>query len=145
VILADVNVLASAFRTDAAAHKVCRSWLERLLRKGEYFGVSLQVLAAVVRITSNGRIFDPPSEVSEALDFCQALIGHPQAITVQPGSGHWEIFCQLCRAGGARGNLISDAWFAALAVENACEWITLDRDFARFPGLKWSMPSLQSS
>jgi predicted nucleic acid-binding protein len=32
---------------------------------------------------------------------------------------------------------VTDAWFAALAIEWGCEWITLDRDYGRFPGLKW--------
>jgi hypothetical protein len=36
--------------------------------------------------------------------------------------------------------MVTDAWFAALAIEWDCEWITLDRDFARFPGLKWRRP-----
>ncbi|MEN8162417.1 MAG: PIN domain-containing protein, partial [Myxococcota bacterium] len=38
------------------------------------------------------------------------------------------------------GNLIPDAWFAALAIESGSEWITTDRDYARFPGLRWSHP-----
>jgi len=33
-----------------------------------------------------------------------------------------------------------DAWFAALAIESGCEWITPDRDYARFPGLRWRTP-----
>ena len=31
------------------------------------------------------------------------------------------------------------AWFAALAIEHGCEWVTLDRDFERFPGLRWRL------
>jgi len=31
-----------------------------------------------------------------------------------------------------RGNRVPDAWFAALAIEGGCEWITTDRDYARF-------------
>ncbi len=29
--------------------------------------------------------------------------------------------------------------------ESGCEWITFDRDFARFPGLKWQRPTAPSS
>ena len=47
----------------------------------------------------------------------------------------------LLKEGDARGNLVPDAWFAALAIESGCEWITLDRDYTRFPGLKWNLPS----
>jgi hypothetical protein len=45
-----------------------------------------------------------------------------------------------CREARAAGNLVQDAWFAALAIESGCEWITTDRDYARFAGLKWRAP-----
>ena len=40
----------------------------------------------------------------------------------------------------AIGNLLQDAWFAAVAMESGCEWITTDRDYARFAGLAWRAP-----
>jgi predicted nucleic acid-binding protein len=48
--------------------------------------------------------------------------------------------CRLCLDDRLRGPRIADAWFAALAIEWGCEWVTLDRDFARFPSLKWRTP-----
>jgi predicted nucleic acid-binding protein len=62
-------------------------------------------------------------------------------VVIQPGERHWQIFNRLCIEADARGNLVPDAWFAALAIESGCEWITLDHDFARFPGLKWRVPA----
>ena len=59
---------------------------------------------------------------------------------MSPTDRHWPIFESLCEDGDARGNLVQDAWFAALAIEWGCEWVTLDRDFARFPGLLWRLP-----
>jgi predicted nucleic acid-binding protein len=44
-----------------------------------------------------------------------------------------------------RGPRVSDAWFAALAIEWGCEWITLDRDYARFPGLAWQVPDARAT
>ena len=61
---------------------------------------------------------------------------------VEPGAGHWAIFERLCHATSTIGPRVTDAWFAALAIEHGCEWVTTDRDFARFPGLKWSMPKV---
>ena len=58
----------------------------------------------------------------------------------QPAARHWAIYEQLCVAAGAKGNLVSDAFIAALAIESGCELITTDRDFARFPGLRWRHP-----
>jgi predicted nucleic acid-binding protein len=57
-----------------------------------------------------------------------------------PGDRHFDIFESLCQGANARGNLVQDAWFAALAIEAGCEWITLDRDYARFDGLRWRAP-----
>lgn len=59
---------------------------------------------------------------------------------MSPGERHWEIFTRLCRSARARGNLVPDAYLAALAIESGTEWITTDRDYARFPGLRWRHP-----
>jgi len=75
------------------------------------------------------------------LRFSEVLLEQPHCAVIQPGEGHWEIFARLCRDGDARGNLVPDAWFAAMAIEAGCEWISLDRDYARFPGLRWRLPS----
>jgi len=54
---------------------------------------------------------------------------------------HWlGVFTNLCVAAGARGNLVPDAYLAALAIESGSQWITMDRDFSRFPGLRWRHP-----
>ena len=59
---------------------------------------------------------------------------------IWPGARHWQIFERLCRDASATGNLAKDAWFPALAIESRCEWITTDRDHARFPGLRGRTP-----
>lgn len=48
---------------------------------------------------------------------------------------------RLCIETDTRGPRVTDAWYAALAIEWGCEWITFDRDYARFPGLKWQVPA----
>jgi len=68
------------------------------------------------------------------------LLEQPNATRIVPGDRHWTIFETLSREAGATGNLAQDAWFAALAIESGCEWITTDRDLARFPGLSWRRP-----
>jgi hypothetical protein len=50
------------------------------------------------------------------------------------------VFVGLCRAAGARGNLVTDAWLAALAIDQGCTLMTADRDFARFKGLRFKHP-----
>jgi uncharacterized protein len=141
MILPDVNVLICAFRADLPQHAICRPWLVDVVSGDARFGLSTLALSAVVRITTNTRIFKMPSQIAEAFGFCQNLLAQPHCQLVEPGERHWDIFRNLCVQADVRGPRVSDAWFAALAIEQGAQWITLDRDFARFPGLDWRMPT----
>jgi toxin-antitoxin system PIN domain toxin len=140
MILPDVNVLIYAFRKDMHQHAVCRSWLEGVVAGDARFGISPLALSAMVRITTNPRAYRMPSPVEEAFRFCDILLAQPHCQIVEPGERHWTIFKHLCIDTDTAGARVSDAWFAALAIEWGCEWVTLDRDYARFPGLKWHVP-----
>jgi toxin-antitoxin system PIN domain toxin len=140
VILPDVNVLLYAFRSDSADHPRYRRWLEGVVNGAEAYGMSPQVLASVVRIATHPRIFARPSRLRDALLFTTTLLEQAHCQLIAPGPRHWRIFCDLCRQSQATGNLIPDAWFAALAIESGCEWVTTDRDYSRFEGLRWRTP-----
>jgi toxin-antitoxin system PIN domain toxin len=140
MILIDVNVLVNAHRPDAVGHLKFRKWLEDVLSSGSTCGLSDVALAGVIRVVTHPRIFPDPTPLDIALGFTNELREHPSCVLVSPGERHWEIFRRLCTSIGAKGNLISDAYFAALAIESGAEWITADRDYARFPGLRWRHP-----
>ena len=140
MILPDVNVLIYAFRKDVPQHPGCKAWLDAVVEGDAQFAMSPQALSAVVRITTNPRVFREPGTLEEVFAFCDNLLGQPHCERVEPGERHWEIFRRVCRESGTRGPRVTDAWFAALAIEHGCTWITLDRDYARFPGLGWKAP-----
>jgi hypothetical protein len=140
VILPDVNVLIYAFRRDTADHARYRRWLLKVSEAEENFAMSELVLSGLIRIVTNRRAFRQPSSLDEALAFAAVLLDRPNCVVVSPGVRHWGIFARLCRESGARGSLVPDAYFAALAIESGCDWITTDRDFARFKGLRWRHP-----
>jgi hypothetical protein len=98
------------------------------------------ILSGFLRIVTHPRVFNPPTQIRNALDFVQMVRDQPNCVLVAPGPRHWNIFVDLCRASGARGNLVPDAFLAALAIESGSEWITTDRDYGRFPGLRWRHP-----
>ena len=137
MILPDVNVLLYAFRPDLPQHAPHKAWLDDLINDEATFGMSPQVLASLIRITTQPKTFALTTSLTSALNFTEALLNQPHCQIVEPGPRHWHIFTNLCRSANVSGNLIQDAWFAALAIESGCEWITNDRDYARFPGLKW--------
>jgi len=138
--LVDVNVLIYAFREDSPGHAEYRGWLNGLVSSHEAYAVSDHVLSGFVRIATHPRVFHPPTPLERALAFTEAYRDRQNAVLVAPGGRHWDLFTQLCRKAGARGNLVADGWIAALAIERGCELVTTDRDFARFQGLRWRHP-----
>ena len=140
MILPDVNVLIYAFRQEVPEHTLCRKWLDAVVLGDARFGLSPLALAAVVRITTGRRSYAQPSTLDDGFGFCEDLLRQPHCQIVEPGERHWDIFKRLCVETDTRGPRVTDAWYAALAIEWGCEWITLDRDYARFPGLRWQVP-----
>lgn len=140
MILCDVNVFIRAHKEGTDRHAGFNEWLTEALEGEETFGVSEHILSGFVRIVTNRRAFDPPSSLDDALTFADQIRSHPNAWCTNPGPRHWEIFSRLCRETSAKGNLVPDAYFAALAIESGATWITTDHDFARFPGLRWRHP-----
>ena len=140
MLLVDVNVLVYAFRRDAPNHRAYSDWLQELIDSDTTFGMADLVLSGFVRIVTHPTIFNPPSTVEHAIDFADQIHRHPRCASIAPGPRHWDIFTTLCRETGAKGNLVPDAYLAALAIESGTEWITADRGFARFRGLRWRHP-----
>ena len=140
MIAPDVNVLVYAFRHAAPEHERHRAWLQAAMTGDEPLAVSDLVLSGFIRVSTHPRVFDPPAPTAQALAFAAALQAQPNVVLIAPGPRHWDIFRRLCLAVEARGNLVPDAYLAAMAIENGCEWITTDRDFSRFPGLRWRHP-----
>ena len=140
MILLDVNVLVHAYREDAPRHAPLRDWLEELVHSDSAFAVSDLVLSGFLRVVTHPRIFMPPTPLEGALEFAEALRSQPNCIVLALGKRHWSIFTRLCVEGDARGNLVPDAYLAALAIESGSELVTTDRDFARFPELDWRPP-----
>ena len=140
MLIPDVNVLIYASREDAQDHSIYRDWLEGIVSSPEPFGLSELACSSFVRIVTHPGIWDPPTPVELAFEFINALRDSPNCVIVSPGSRHWDIFTELCLTLGLRGRMTADAYFAALAIESGNEWVTADRDFRRFPGLRWRHP-----
>ncbi len=140
MLLPDVNVLVYAHRQDGPEYPLYRPWLEELVSADAAFGMADIVLSGFLRIVTNPRVFARPTPVNLAVSFAEELRALPNCVTVAPGPRHWSIFSRLCLEAGAKGNLVADAYLAALAIESGSEWITSDRGFSRFPGLRWRHP-----
>ncbi len=140
MISVDVNVLVYAFRADAPGHRDYLRWWKQQAASPHPIAIADLVFSGFLRIVTHPKIFNPPASFDQAMRFVDTVRGLPNYLEIRPGPRHWAIFCDLCRKTNARGNLIPDAYLAALAIESGCEWITADRDYAKFPGLRWRAP-----
>ena len=138
--LLDVNVVLAAHRDDHPHFEVARGWLDELLLTGSPFSVIDMIAGAFLRIATNRRVFSVPTPVEDAFAYLRALRAQPGHALLGPGPSHLSLLQQLCEGLDVSGDLIPDAQLAAIAVEHACELVSFDRDFARFPALRWTRP-----
>jgi toxin-antitoxin system PIN domain toxin len=134
--LLDVNILVQAHREESERHSEIKEWLLSALEEPEGVAVSELVLSGCLRVITHPKVFGKPTPLSIALDFIESFRSLDGVRVLAPGEKHWVLFADLCRRAEARGNLIPDAYHAALAIETGCDWVTLDRGFSRFRGLK---------
>ena len=102
----------------------------------EQVGLSELVLSGVLRVLTHPRVFHPPTPSEAAIAFVDALLSQPASVALRPGGGHWRIFRGMSASLQLTGNRIPDAYHAALALEHGCEWVTLDRGFSAYSGLR---------
>lgn len=140
MIACDVNVLLNAQNVALPDHSKYHAWLEEALNGTVPVGIPSLVFSGYLRIVTSRKAFNHSLMPDEALEIVAAIRAAPAFVPVEPGPRHWGIFTELCRKADAKGNLVPDAYLAAIAIEHGCEWITADRGFARYPGLRWRHP-----
>jgi uncharacterized protein len=140
MMLVDINVMIYAHRADVDRHSEYRDWMQALVDGPEPYAVTDSAVAGLVRIVTNPRIYKHPATLEEALAYAGQVRNQPHARIISPGPRFWDLFAGLCDEAKARGDLVPDAYLAALAIEHGCEVVTADKDFRRFPGLRWRHP-----
>ena len=136
MIVLDVNVLLAVYRADHPHHDAVRPWFDRTLVPGADIVVPDLVWVGFLRIVTNSHVFEVPSTLAEALSFLDAVTGAPAYASVPGLRGTWDVMRELATEADARGNLVPDAYIAAVAMTHGAPVATMDRDFRRFTGLK---------
>jgi hypothetical protein len=144
VILIDANLLIYAYNPAASEHTRAKTWLSGVLSQPEPVRLALITVLAFMRILSNPRLFRRPLSIMEATAIVNSWIERPAVDILQPTPRHWMILRDLLEKGQSQGPLVSDAHLAALAIEHGATLCTTDRDFSRFPGLRFVNPLEQS-
>ena len=137
MIAVDTNVLVYAHRSGLQQHASALVWLRHLAEGNVPWAVPVFCLGEFVRVVTHPRILDPPSTLDQALTALRGILSSPTARVLSPGPRYPTFYEEAVREADARGNLAFDAQIAAVCQERgATRLLTLDRDFARFQGIR---------
>ncbi len=136
----DANLLIYSYNGGSAYHRQARIWLENALMSAEVVGLTWQAVAAFLRVMTNPKLPAQRFTLPQAAQIVDLWLEHPNIQILTPGERYWPIFRRMVVEGKASGPLVSDAQIAALTIEHGGVLYTADRDFARFPGLRWKNP-----
>jgi len=140
VIVLDANLLLYAYNSSAPNHAQARQCIEAVFSGTEAVGLPWQTISAFLRIITNRQLPGGRLSMEEATALVEEWAALPVVHLLAPRDSHWAFFRRMLVDGKASGPLTTDAQLAALTIENGGVLYTTDRDFARFPGLKWVNP-----
>ena len=140
MIVLDANLLLYAYDSESQQHAKARAWVEETFSSGTPVGLPWQTVTAFLRIVTNTRLSGKRFTPEEAIHIVDSWLAQPNVSLLPAGEQHWSLLRQTIEDGQVRGPLISDADLAALTMEYGGVLHTTDRDFARFPALRWTNP-----
>jgi toxin-antitoxin system PIN domain toxin len=140
VRIVDTSVLLPAVSPSLPQHEACRSVLEATINDERPLGLTWVVVNAFLRLTTKPGLFERPLTIDTAWDLVGDWLAHPGVRVVQETEEHPRLWSELLRGAHTGGDLTTDAWIAAIALAHGASVLTLDSDFARFPGVRWESP-----
>ncbi|MEO8738044.1 MAG: TA system VapC family ribonuclease toxin, partial [Edaphobacter sp.] len=133
-----------AYDAESAQHRPARAFLEEIFSASDPVGLPLQSISAFLRIMTQQNLRGSRFSLEEAVEIVEEWLSLPQVRLLVPGERHWPMFQRMLLEGHASGRLVTDAQIAAITIEFGGELQTNDRDFARFPGLRWRNPLVKT-
>jgi uncharacterized protein len=140
-VLLDANLLLWAHHQQFPHHERARPWLASLLSTTAVVGIPWPSVLAFLRISTHPRAFERPLDVQTAWDVAAGWLERPNVRTPAPTDAHARLLRDMLMSGRAAADHTTDAHLAALAIEWGLVLVSADRDFARYPGLRWHDPS----
>jgi uncharacterized protein len=140
MIVLDANILLYGYDEAAAQHRAANAYLRRIFSAAEPVGIPSHSVAAFLRIVTHPALRVGRYSLEEAVEIVDEWFALPQVRLLIPGERHWALLRRTLLEGHAAGRLVTDAEIAAITIEFGGELQTNDRDFARFPGLRWKNP-----
>ncbi|MBK8561693.1 type II toxin-antitoxin system VapC family toxin [Candidatus Amarobacter glycogenicus] len=142
MLVPDTNILLNAENRASQHHEASLNWLEAAGNGRVALAIPSIVLFGFVRIVTNPRLTGNAMTPAAAFAVCDAIRSMPAFEPLREGPAHWRIFQRIADSAGISGGDLTDAYLAAFAIEHDATFVTFDRGFARFPGLKVLIPAL---
>ena len=140
MLVPDVNVVINAEIPSSERHELARNWFDIAANGREPVSIPEMVLLGFVRISTGSGVKDNRITPTRALEVCDVLRRMPAFAPITEGPRHWPLFREIVLTSGISGPDITDAYLAAFALENDATFVTFDRGFRRFPGLRVFVP-----
>ncbi|MDR1187482.1 MAG: hypothetical protein LBK95_08515 [Bifidobacteriaceae bacterium] len=136
MIVVDVNVLVAAFVRSHPNHSRAARLLATAFEDLSPVVIPDVVWSGFARLATGAIHPSILATWTDVRQFAHDLQSDPRyAVGVRGLNGGIDTFLGLCDQTGAMRNLVSDAYIAAIALENDCPVASFDRDFVRFEGL----------
>jgi hypothetical protein len=143
-ILVDANLTLWAHHRSFREHELARDWWADTLTETPFVGIPWPTILAFLRLSTHPRVLRRPVPIRDAWSEVCAWLELSNVRVPVPGDRHAAILGDLLIGASATGTHTSDAHMAALAIEWGLELVSSDRDFARYPGLRWRDPLSES-
>lgn len=140
MILVDTNLLLYAYLPADPRQREAAVWLEHQVNSDVRIGLPWTVLLGFVRLAANPRIFAKTVPVATSWSHVLSWLALENVWVPEATERHAEVLGRMLGAAGESHKLVTDAHLAALAIEHGLTLCSADRDFARFPELRWVNP-----
>jgi toxin-antitoxin system PIN domain toxin len=136
VIAVDTTLLVFAHRRDSGWHSAAATQIRELAEGDEKWAVPWLCFYEFLAVVTHPEIYEPPTELSQALAQVSAWLESPSLVLLAEGPGYEDRLLKVLRESRVVGFKIHDARIAALCLYHGIDELwSADRDFTRFSTL----------
>ena len=139
----DTNILVYAHRAEMPFHQAAERCVRQLAEGPAAWAIPWPCVHEFLAVVTSQRVFRTPSRMPVAVAQVEAWMESPSIVLIGETATHWSVLKQALEAGKVTGPVTHDARVAAICRQHGVTvFLSADRDFSRFRGLKTMNPLL---